>query len=421
MSAAAAAIVPWTVHERTLHVLGAHALPLPGLDLTQPVRVLGFDMDGTIIRNKSGKRFPVDRNDWEWWHEGVVVRIAKDARRTPNTLVCIFTNQAGVSKGKQPLADLVHKIGVLVAELKVALPATVPVLVCMATAEDVFRKPSLGMWTFVREHVLGGGNATIDLATSVYVGDAAGRLARWDGKAKTKKDHSGTDVGFARNVGLRFLTPDEYFLDQAPVAAHLLDPTKTELPASVRAVLAATEAGAAAAAAAAVTYADTSRQELVLLVAPPASGKSSFAERYFVPHGYNRINQDTLKTKDKCVRTAKEALAAGKSIVIDNTNPSAETRALYVAIARGCPRGPVPVRCIVLDTDVDLARHLNKVRELQTRGAHRHVPDIAYNLYKRDYVEPDAAHEGFAAPVVHVPFQPAFASVADLALFAQMT
>jgi predicted kinase len=33
------------------------------------------------------------------------------------------------------------------------------------------------------------------------------------------------------------------------------------------------------------------RQELVVFVGLPASGKSTFAERYFVPEGYVRINQ----------------------------------------------------------------------------------------------------------------------------------
>jgi bifunctional polynucleotide phosphatase/kinase len=42
------------------------------------------------------------------------------------------------------------------------------------------------------------------------------------------------------------------------------------------------------------------------------------------------INRDTLGTKEKCVKAAREALAQKQSVVIDNTNPDAASRALYV-------------------------------------------------------------------------------------------
>ena len=44
----------------------------------------------------------------------------------------------------------------------------------------------------------------IDLPNSVFVGDAAGRL---QSKGR-KKDHSNTDLQFALNVGIKFVTPE---------------------------------------------------------------------------------------------------------------------------------------------------------------------------------------------------------------------
>ncbi len=49
---------------------------------------------------------------------------------------------------------------------------------------------------------------------SFYCGDAAGRP-----KTETRpKDFSDSDIKFAANVGLKFLTPEELFLDEKPAA-----------------------------------------------------------------------------------------------------------------------------------------------------------------------------------------------------------
>ena len=61
-----------------------------------------------------------------------------------------------------------------------------------------YRKPSPGMWRYVVEK--GNGGVTVDLSDSLYVGDAAGRVAGWQpGK---KKDFACSDRLFALNVGM---------------------------------------------------------------------------------------------------------------------------------------------------------------------------------------------------------------------------
>lgn len=54
----------------------------------------------------------------------------------------------------------------------------------------------------------------------------------------------------------------------------------------------------------------------MLFVGYPASGKSTLFRQHFEPEGYIHINQDTLRTRDKCVKAAEEAITQGHSCVI---------------------------------------------------------------------------------------------------------
>lgn len=108
----------------------------------------------------------------------------------------------------------------------------------------------------------------------------------------------------------------------------------------------------------------SSSQEMVLMVGCPASGKSTFSKKYLAPHGYVHINQDTLKTKEKCLKVASNALSEGKSVVIDNTNRDVTTRASFISLAQ---QHNIPVRCFVMQTPEHLAHHLNFVREVNRK------------------------------------------------------
>jgi len=71
------------------------------------------------------------------------------------------------------------------------------------------------------------------------------------------------------------------------------------------------------------------------------------------------VNQDTLGSRPKCIKAAEEALVAGKSCVIDNTNRDVQTRNYYLNIAK---RLQVPARCFSFQGSVELAWHNNLYR-----------------------------------------------------------
>ena len=86
-------------------------------------------------------------------------------------------------------------------------------------------------------------------------------------------------------------------------------------------------------------------------------------------------------------RVVTELLAAGRSVVVDNTNPSAGERAPLVAAARAAG---VPVRAVWVDTPLEVCLARNAARPERSRvplvGIHAAVARL----------EPPAVEEGFA-------------------------
>ncbi len=58
------------------------------------MQVAAFDLDGTLIRTKSGKKFPLSTADWTWWHPCVPEKLR--ALHRDGFRLVIFTNQGGI-------------------------------------------------------------------------------------------------------------------------------------------------------------------------------------------------------------------------------------------------------------------------------------------------------------------------------------
>lgn len=192
---------------------------LPEGSTLAPHKIAAFDLDSTLIKTRSGKVFPKDKDDWQWWAPHVPKRLNQlcDA----GFRVMIFTNQAGIGKGKLRKEDFRAKIANILAGLGEKISDKI--LVVVACADNMYRKPGVGGW----ELSLGGGLAAggergetatkmenkveIDKVESFYCGDAAGRPVVAGFRAK--KDFSDSDLKFALNIGLEFKTPEMFFLD----------------------------------------------------------------------------------------------------------------------------------------------------------------------------------------------------------------
>ena len=127
--------------------------------------------------------------------------------------------------------------------------------------------------------------------------------------------------------------------------------------------------------------------EAVILIGIQGTGKSTFCrERLF--HTHVRINMDMLQSRHRETLLLTACLNAKQSFVIDNTNPTTEERARYIAPSRAAG-----FRVVGYYFESDLRDAL--VRNELRQGIHR-VPERGLRgTHSR--LKPPSRAEGFDA------------------------
>nr|WBF70852.1 hypothetical protein [Megavirus caiporensis] len=344
--------------------------------LHDPVRVAGFDLDDTLIYKSRAK---TSSKKWKLIDISVKEKIADLIKN--KYIIIIFTNQGGMSLNKnfdkitwrKAVDDLIK---ILTSELKIK---NYYFAVYAAKTYDCYRKPNVGMWNVMKNDLKQEFSLDeIRISNkSFFCGDAAGRvspsfLRKKITPSSNRGDFSDTDRKFAINIGIDFITPDEFLLDKPDTGEYKLqglNPKKFMNDIKFN------------------KYVFVPRKkEMILMIGPPGSGKSYFAKKYIIPNNYIYINRDTCKTKIKCLSETKKVLDKGKNIVIDNTNPDILSRMEYTSLAKQYDYKHI--RAIIINTDEDIYKHLNNVRHIHSQGKIPKVSDIAYNIYKKNYIEP---------------------------------
>lgn len=177
----------------------------------------------------------------------------------------------------------------------------------------------------------------LDMAKSFYTGDALGRTGDW----------SDSDKVFAVNCGLRYYSPEEMF----PFKITNHKPLK-KYP----------------------------KQEVVIMVGYPGSGKSTFIAKNFNTD-YTVLSGDDLKTESKMKKGLRVAIASKTSVVLDATHGSVKKRKIFIDIAK---EASLPVRVIHITTSIEEAMHQNNKRAIK-------VPKIAFWVYRKHFQEPTLA------------------------------
>ena len=333
-------------------------------------KIAGFDLDHTLIRPKDGRTHPKDETDWELYVPDLKEYL--DALIFDGFSIVIFSNQSsfGDPKKKEIIISRLEQF-ITLMEL--------PIHVLISTESDYCRKPNIGMWDEFF------GDKTIDLTESFYVGDAAGRTKN---PLTKKKDFACSDRMFASNLGIKFETPEKYFLEETFPQKEIFSMPRiwetfpTEQPPF-----------------------DPEDYEVIVLIGPPGSGKSSFVESL---SDFIVVSRDILRYKAKCIKLMNDVLKTGGKVIVDNTNPSRDTRKDYLAVAKTYGK-----KVLAVQINVTKKQSMFLVNYRCKKNKTKRIPDVAIHTYFKKYEKPIKG-EGFDKIV-----ERNFVPEGDLSLFQQ--
>ena len=297
------------------------------------LKVAAFDLDSTLVTTSSGKKHSSSATDWKWWDAQVPTRL-RELYNEGGYRVIVLSNQAGLTlhvdpNSKGPKGGTAKRVGEFKQKCNAVLTnLDLPTTIYAATERDLFRKPRIGMWKELCEDY-DIPEDEIDLENSIFVGDAGGRVAALrkgeTGAVAVAKDFSCSDRNFAHNVGIEYKTPEEFFRGEKPRDfVRDFDLAKFPYAEESQAVLVGDDKPS-------TLFEKKNSQDVILFCGPPGAGKSTFFWKYLKPLGYERINQDILKSREKCFKVAKEQLQEGESVVIGLSWPRLTISAIWTS------------------------------------------------------------------------------------------
>ena len=304
------------------------------------VKVLFADLDHTLITPKGKHVFPKSLDDWMWKNNAIVPKL-KDMYNKGYEIV-IVSNQKKMSGD-----EVKTKATMIYDDLQL------PFVFISGHSDMYYRKPQLGLWEVLIEYIFKDSN-NIDMRSSVFIGD------------------SEADLYFARNTNIRFIHTDAFFLGVQDTKFAKIESTEHPLTKWVSNTVHS------------LPPLSASSKHLVVMVGSPASGKSYYSQE-LEKKGFLRINKDTMKT-DKVAETAFIAgIKEGRSIVIDNTNPTKETRAKWITAAK---KASYHVSIVWMNFPISVVEYLDNYRIAKYKNQDYHVPLVAMRVYYKKLEEP---------------------------------
>jgi len=344
----------------------------PGIE---KLPIIATDLDHTLVKPKGRRKFARNGDDWQWI-PGVKEKLLAFLK---SYRIIIITNQKSTPKKKLLNANIARqRIDKMESDLGINEVLEAVVL----TGNDVFRKPSPFIWSFLRKYTE---QKPEDI---IYIGDAAGRTG----------DFSDSDLKLSLNLKMKFSTPEVAYQDQKP----------TPLPAPIKPedmVKKLTKGFTPEQIA--TTYSPTiigGKRFVIIMVGYPGSGKSTFSRKLASAIDGEKVlvfTRDQFTTKKKYLAEINNAMLQGKSVIIDMMNPSNENRQPWIDLATTYKASSL---ILEMNTTKELSLHMNRVRqkmaftesikkglslEESLKFSNKELkPEFPYRMFERTYQSP---------------------------------
>ena len=309
------------------------------------IKVIFADLDHTLITPKGKHVFPKSLDDWKWKNDAVVPKL-KEMYAMGYEIV-IVSNQKKM-KGDEVRA----KAKMIYDDL------SLPFVFISGHSDLYYRKPQLGLLEVLIEYIFKE-RSNID-PSSIFLGDSA------------------ADLYFARNTNIRFVHTDMFFLGTQHKEFAKIEAKAHPLTEWV------SKSASAAPSLSLLPALKSSSKHLVIMVGSPASGKSYYSLE-LEKKGFVRINKDTMKTDKVAEKAFNAAFKDGRNIVVDNTNPTKEARAKWIAAAK---KASYSVTIVWMNFPMPVVEFLDNYRIYKNKNQDTHVPAVAMRVYYKKLEAP---------------------------------
>jgi bifunctional polynucleotide phosphatase/kinase len=321
-------------------------------------KIYMFDLDYTLIKTKSGKKFPTNKNDWIILYPNIKTKLDN----LKDCLIGIVSNQKGLKSVEQK-KDWEWKLNQISNKLRIDF-------VFASLNDDQYRKPLPGSYEYIKEHYKSIDWKKLEMDKKIYyIGDAFGR----------ENDFSDTDVKYALNNGFKFKTPEIFFKINHtkesgtityPVINYFNSNEQKKLFDEFEQII------------------KTHKKILIMTIGFPASGKSFLRKELIKLYPqFHYSNNDDIHNKVQSRMLVHKISPEYNFIIDDNTNMDKSVRDIKLSQFDDYYKVG-----IWFDYELDVCFHLNWMRMFWFGG--KLLPKVTYYTLRKKF-DSNLVDEGF--------------------------